>query len=113
VVASDSPTPETVEADLFDVLTYEDDQWLWEPVWLLNGKYPNLPESEKVGLARQVVLGLAEQQRVTLWRGQWPGGIVEPLNEVDRQRIEGEEAPWTDPEGTDLQVIIQIASVPA
>ena len=110
-MASDPPNPESVEADLVDALTHEDDQWLWEPVWVLNSRYPDLPESEKVGLARHVVLGLAEQQRVTLWRGQWPGGIVEPLTEADRQRIEGEDAPWTDPEGTDLLVVIQIASM--
>ena len=78
-MASDSPTPETVEADLIDALTYEDDHWLWEPIWILSGRYPNLTESEKVGLARQVVLGLAQQQRVTLWKGQWPDGSVEPL----------------------------------
>jgi hypothetical protein len=102
VVVSNSPTPESVEADLIDALTYEDDQWLWEPVWVLKNKHPDLPEAAKVGLA--------DQRRVTLWRGQWPGGIVEPLSEADRDRIAVEEAPWSDPESTDLLVIIQIAS---
>ena len=111
-MAGDPPNPESVEADLIDALTHEDDQWLSEPVSLLNSKYPDLPELEKIELARQAVLGLVEQERVTLWRGQWPGGIVEPLTETDWQRIEGEEAPWTDPEGTDLLVVIQIASIP-
>ena len=110
---TDGPTSESVKADLLEALTFEDDQWLWEPVWAINAKYPELQVAEKVGLARQVVLGLADQRRVTLWRGLWPGGTVEPLSEPDRFRIAVEEPPWYDPEATDLLVVIQIASKPA
>jgi hypothetical protein len=109
-VASSLPTPESVEADLIDALTFEDDQWLWEPVWNLTSKYPELTESEKVALARQAVLGLAERGRVTLWRAQWADGIIGPLSDSDRDRIRTEIPPWTASESTDLQVIIQIAT---
>jgi hypothetical protein len=50
VVASDSPDSESVEASLIGALTYEDDQWLWEPVWVLNTSHPDFPVAEKVGL---------------------------------------------------------------
>jgi hypothetical protein len=93
-------------------LTSEDDQWLWEPVWTLNPEHPEAAEAEKVALVRQVVLGLAEQNRVTLWRGQWPDGIVEPLSDEGRERIATEVPPWNIPECTDQLVIIQIASKP-
>jgi hypothetical protein len=106
------PTADSVEIDLIDALTYEDDKWLWEPVRTLNNKYPYIRTTEKVGLARQVVLRLAEQKRVTLWRGQWPSGISGPLSKADRERIAVEDSPWSDPEGTDLLVIIQLAQNP-
>ncbi len=108
-MASESPTAGSVEADLLDALTYEDDQWLWEPVWILNSKYPAFPTPEKIALARRVVLGLAAQSRVTLWRGQWPSGISGSLSDEDIERITVEDAPWSDPESTDLLIIIQLA----
>jgi len=112
VVASDSPTPGPVEADLVDALTYEDDQWLWEPVWNLNAKYSAFPTAEKIVLARRVVPGLAAARRVTLWRGQWPSGISGPLSTSDIERITVEDPPWSNPEGTDLLVIIRLAEGP-
>ena len=111
-MVSESPTPDSVEADLIDALTYEDDQWLWEPVWRLNGKYPDIPIADKVGVARQVVLGLAADERVILWRGEWPGGIAGPLGKEELERISTEDSPWSDPEGTDLRVIVQLATNP-
>jgi hypothetical protein len=110
LVASDLPTPESVQADLVDALTYEDDQWLWEPVWVLNAHYPDFPVVDKVGLVRRVVLGLANQGRLTLWKGDWTTGAAVPLSDPDRLRIEVEDAPWHDPQETDLAVVIRITS---
>jgi hypothetical protein len=109
VVGSESPTVGSVETDLIDALTHEDDQWLWEPVWSLNSKYPAFPTAEKVALVRRVVLGLVAQKRVTLWQGQWPSGISGPLSTQGIERIAVEDPPWSDPEGTDLRVIVQLA----
>ena len=49
------PSHETVQQELLHLLRYEDDQWLWEPVWELNTSYPDSPLVEKVALVRQVV----------------------------------------------------------
>jgi hypothetical protein len=117
------PTSDAVKADLVEALTHEDDQWLWEPVWRLNTEYPDTPRAAQVGnfsdhlwgvsgdrrqgLVCEVVLGLESQHRVTLWQGQWPSGPTQPLSGENHQRILSEDAPWVDPEGTDLLVIIR------
>jgi hypothetical protein len=104
----DLPTVDSVEAELMDALKHEGDQWLWEPVWSLNRKCPDIVTNAKVGLVRHVVLGLESRDQVTLLRGEWPPGRTDPLSQVDHERILVEDPPWADPDGTDLLVVIRL-----
>ena len=62
--------------------------------------------SEKVELARRVVLSLADEGRIELWGGQSPEGPLERLSETQAERLKIDEAPWHDPETTTLKVKI-------
>ena len=35
---------------LLDELQYEGDQWLWEPVWLLNADHPDVSLHDKIAV---------------------------------------------------------------
>jgi hypothetical protein len=85
------------------------DQWLWEMVWRLNDEFPALEVGTKVALVRQAVLGLTLKAGIELWRGQWPTGPVAPLSQEEMARILAEDAPWHDPENSDLLIVVQVA----
>jgi hypothetical protein len=103
------PSQDEVIERLLDALRYEDDQWLWEIVWVMNTNHPDAPNADKVALARQVVLGLAKGQIVELWRGEWPNGAVALVNDEELERLQVEDPPWFDPEDADLLVVIRLS----
>jgi hypothetical protein len=103
----DLPSRELTAERLLDCLHFEDDQWLWEVVWALNARCPKAGQDEKVGLARQAVFELLADGLIELWRGEWPGGPVEPLSPAQIERLRVDPMPWYDPEHTELLVVIR------
>jgi hypothetical protein len=101
------PADDVVAGRLLDDLSSADDQWLWEVVWHMNTHFPDVPGSEKIALARRVVLALSGRGEITLWRGEWPIGALTPLGSHDAHRLGFENPPWFDPEGSDLHVVIR------
>jgi hypothetical protein len=99
--------PNDVESNLLDALRFEDDQWLWEVVWALNGRFPLRPLPEKVAVAREVVLRLCQRGDVELWRGLWPDGATEPLGPEAVNALTIEDLPWHDPEHAGTLVVIR------
>lgn len=82
-----------------------DDVGLWEVVWTLNTLAPAAPLDEKIRLARLAVASLLGHH--DLWRGEWPGGPIALLTEVEKQAIAHDDTPWHDPEHATLVVWIR------
>lgn len=98
------PLQDDLRQELMDDLHYEDDQGLWEVVWLLNTKAPEVTRDEKIALARAVIFGLLDEGRIELRQVTWPEHDGRLLNEVEVARLHHDDAPWFDPEATDLLV---------
>ena len=103
------PSVEQMSERFTEKLQTAGDQWLWEMVWSLNKEFPAVEVGAKVVLARQVVLALTLKAGIELWRGNWPTGPVAPLSQEEMARILAEDAPWHDPEQSDLLVVVQKA----
>jgi hypothetical protein len=99
--------PNDAESNLLDALRFEDDQWLWEVVWALNGRFPLHSLAERVAVAREVVLRLYRRGDVELWRGLWPDGAAEPLGPEAVGALAVEDLPWRDPEHAGILVVIR------
>ena len=99
--------PNDVESNLLDAPRFEDDQWLWELVWALNGRFPLRPFPEKVAVAREVVLRLYQRGDVELWRGLWPDGATERLGPEAVKALTVEDLAWHDPEHTGTLGVIR------
>lgn len=108
-MAGGLPTSPSIEAYLLDVLTYEDDQWLWEVVWHLNAEFPEESLTAKVRLARQTVLAMQRDGRIVLWRGEWPSGAVEPLTPEAVVQLLTDNLPWFNPQHASCLVVIGLA----
>ena len=91
-----------------DALQHEDHQGLWEVVWALNAQAPEASRTEKVALARIVVMGLLAAREIELWRISWPELSGRELTEQELARLPLEDASWFDPENTELLVQIRL-----
>jgi hypothetical protein len=100
------PEPAEVRAYLLDALHFEDDQGLWEPVWWLNTRSPDLDRASKVSLVRSVVLSLLEEGLIELRRTTSPPDEGTPVTRDELDRLRSGDPPWYDPERTDLLVTI-------
>jgi len=87
-------------------LRYEDDQQLHELVGLLDYMCPNVSLDLKIDLARTIVFGLLADNLVQLVHGPWPE-YGPALTATDLERLRHEDAPWHDPEATDLRVEVR------
>ena len=105
---ADLPAPDAVRDRLLDALRHEDDQGLWEVVWVMNGQGCAAPVEMKVQLARDVVLKLLGEGRVELWHVTWPGTTARELTPDELRRLTSEDAPWCDPANCDLLVEIRL-----
>jgi len=52
---------------------------LYEIVWSLNAKYPDLPRAVKVDAARRVVVDLLTAGEIRLARSMWPKSTHDPV----------------------------------
>jgi hypothetical protein len=106
-MTAELPEPDDVRDRLLDVLRHEDDQGLWEVVWVMNAEGCAAPIEKKVQLARDVVLKLLVGGEVELWRVTWPATTANLLTPDELHRLALEDAPWFDPANCDLLVEIR------
>ena len=93
-----------MRSELLDDLRYEDDQGLWEVVWTLNTRCPEVDLASKIALARTVVFSLFEDGLVELRQGGWPHNEGAALTEREIARLRHDDTPWNGPLETDLLV---------
>lgn len=103
----DLPSSELIKSALLDALLYEDDQWLWEPVWGLNSTHPGVTVEAKVAVVRVVVQELLDEGLVSLYLSPgWPTEGVLPLTSAEIATLAGDSAVWSDP--TTAAMLVQI-----
>jgi hypothetical protein len=107
---SELPSSSAIAARLIEDLKYEDDQWLWEIVWRLNGEFPGVDIADKVSLAQEVTWQLFNDGKIEFLRGQWPDGAVGPLDEEGLRMIREQTQPWHDPEEAEILVLLTLPS---
>jgi hypothetical protein len=105
------PPADEVRDHLLADLRFEDDQGLWEVEWSLHAQCPNADLASRIELARRVVLGLLEASVVVGRRVDWGSFDGPLLTGGELERLRHEDAPWHDPEGTDL--LVQLRAVEA
>ena len=107
------PDVDEVRNALLDALRYEGDQWLWEPVWVLNGSHPGSALDAKISLVQRVILALIDERLVELWLS--PGWPVNPTVRLATDRwteLVGDSAAWSDPEHAALLVQVRLVKQP-
>ena len=101
------PSSELIKSALLDALRYEDDQWLWEPVWVLNSSHPGVSTDAKIKAVRVVVQELLDEGLVSLYLSAgWPTEGVRPLTSAEMVTVAGDSAVWSDP--TVAAMLVQI-----
>lgn len=101
------PSESAVRTSLLDSLCYEDDQWLWEPVWQLNDSNPDVAIALKTEFVKRVVRGLLDDKSVELWASPgWPDNADRRLDERGEMDVWADANAWQDPDHA--TVLIQI-----
>ena len=57
----------------------EDYTGLYEVIWELNGKFPEVSEAEKIGAARVALMHLLSEGLIEVYRTEWPPSVYQPL----------------------------------
>jgi hypothetical protein len=75
----------------------EDYYGLYEIIWSLNTKYPDVDRQKKVESARNVFLPLVRDGRVSLFESIWASSDYKPLSQADALRELENDSAWSDP----------------
>ena|SRR3989442_6285103 len=75
----------------------EDYRGLYEIVWSLNSKYPDLSRDLKIAAARAVVAELLKEGQVALFRTNWASNRYDPVPQDAALGAIGTPSAWENP----------------
>ncbi len=78
-------------------LAIEDYAGLWEAVWDLNSRRPQLPESENRRVAEETLRELVRAGQVTLFRSREPYEDVTPISAAESDEVLADRENWLEP----------------
>ncbi len=76
----------------------EDYAGLWELLWEVNSKFPELPENERKRMSLNVASLLLDNGFIKLYRCKEPYGELSELDADEARVVLGEERNWEAPE---------------
>jgi len=75
----------------------EDYCGLYEIIWSLNTKYPDVDRHTKIESARSAFLPLAREGQVSLFESVWASSDYKPVSQADALRKLEDVSVWSDP----------------
>jgi hypothetical protein len=75
----------------------EDYTGLYEIVWSLNQKYPDVSREAKVTEARTVFADLLREDRVSVFETTWGSSNYKPVPKADATSALRNDSAWSDP----------------
>ena len=70
---------------------------LYEIIWSLNTRYPEVPEAQKVAASIPVLESLVDSSEIILFRSRWATSAHAPVSREEAMNLVRDPASWKPP----------------